>query len=173
MLKLALGILLLQSFFVLAQDNQTYRLSTDDVISVTVFNESDLSLESVKITDDGTISVPLLGPVLVKGKTVSEVEAYLTQLFAADYLKKPSVSVTVTEYRPFYINGQVKKPGSYAYRTNMTVQIAITIAEGFTARASKSEIYLLPEGSESKRIKVSLGSLVQPGDVITIDESFF
>lgn len=158
---------------VLAQEGKVYRLSTGDVISVTVFNEPELGLKDAKISDDGNISVPLLGQVQVKGKTVIEVESLLTKLFGDDYLKKPSVTVAVSEYRPFYINGEIKKPGSYAFRTNMTVQMAITIAGGFTERASKKEIYLLPEGNESQRRQVTLGDEVQPGDVITIDESFF
>ncbi|MEP1552240.1 MAG: polysaccharide biosynthesis/export family protein [Paraglaciecola sp.] len=166
------GVFFLQSNFVLAQDSQSYLLSTDDVISINVFDEADLNVESAKITDDGTVSVPLLGPVQVKGKTVSEVEVLLTQLFGADYLKKPSITVTVDEYRPFYINGEVGSPGSYAFRTNMTVQMAITIAGGFTERASKSNIYLLKEKG-SVRQKVTLSDQVKPGDVITVDESFF
>lgn len=156
-----------------AQDNQTYRLSTDDVLSVTVFNEPELGLKATKITDDGTISVPLLGQVEVKGKTVPEVEVLLTELFGRDYLKKPSVSVNIDEYRPFYINGEVKRPGSYPYRTNMTVQIAITIAGGFTERASKSAIYILKENGSGERSKANLADVVTPGDVITVDESFF
>ena len=172
-LTLALLLALAVSFNVMAQDNQTYRLSTGDVLSVTVFNEPELGLKAAKITDDGRISVPLLGQVEVKGKTVSEVEVLLTQLFNADYLKKPSVSVTITEYRPFYINGEVEKPGSYAFRTNMTVQIAITIAGGFTERASRNSIYLLKEIEGAARKKVTISDVVSPGDVITIEESFF
>jgi polysaccharide export outer membrane protein len=171
--KILIGLVLLQSFTALADDNNVYRLSTGDVISVTVFNEPELGLKEAKISDDGNVSVPLLGQVLVKGKTVIEVEALLTKLFGDDYLKKPSVTVAVSEYRPFYVNGEVKKPGSYPFRVKMTVQIAVTIAGGFTERASKSEVFLLPEGNESKRRKASLGDLVQPGDVVTVDESFF
>lgn len=173
MSKWCLGLLLVVSFNLMAQDNQTYRLSTGDVLSVTVFNEPELGLKSAKISDDGRISVPLLGQVEVKGKTVPEVEVLLTQLFDADYLKKPSVSVSITEYRPFYINGEVKKPGSYAYRTNMTVQIAITIAGGFTERASRNSIYLLKEIEGANRTKVTISDVVSPGDVITVEESFF
>ncbi|MEP2651095.1 MAG: SLBB domain-containing protein, partial [Paraglaciecola sp.] len=80
--------------------------------------------------------------------------------------------VTIDEYRPFYINGEVRNPGSYAYRTNMTVQIAVTIAGGFTDRASKSNVFLL-NGDGSERVKVTLQEQVKPGDVITVDESFF
>ncbi|MBL4630155.1 MAG: polysaccharide biosynthesis/export family protein [Paraglaciecola sp.] len=106
--KWCIGALLAVSFNVMAQDKQTYRLATGDVLSVTVFNEPELNLKAAKIADDGRISVSLLGQVEVKGKTVSEVEVLLTKLFDADYLKKPSVSVSIIEYRPFYINGEVK-----------------------------------------------------------------
>ena len=171
--SLLMPVLLALSLNVAAQDNKTYRLSTGDVLSVTVFNEPELGLKETKVTDDGRISVPLLGQVEVKGKTVSEVEVLLTQLFNADYLKQPSVSVSITEYRPFYINGEVEKPGSYAFRTNMTVQIAITIAGGFTERASRNSIYLLKEIEGAARKKVTISDVVSPGDVITIEESFF
>ena len=162
-----------QASVAFAQSENVYRLSTGDVISLTVFNEPELGLQDVKIPDDGNISVPLLGQVQVKGKSVLEVETLLTKLFGDDYLRNPSVSVAVSEYRPFYINGEVDDPGSYPFRTNMTVQMAITIAGGFTERASKREIYLLPEGKESQKRKVTLGDQVQPGDVLTIGESFF
>ncbi len=155
------------------QAAEQYRLSTDDVISVTVFNEPELEVEEGKISEGGTISVPLLGQVQVKGKTVSEVELMLTELFLADYLKQPRVSVNMIEFRPFYINGEVDKPGSYPFRNGMTVQMAITIAGGFTERASRSAIYLLPENSTTAPVRVDLNAMVNPGDVITIEESFF
>lgn len=156
-----------------AASENTYRLSTDDVISVTVFNEPDLNLKETKINDDGTISVPLLGQVNIQGKTVLEVETLLNELFEKDYLVKPQVSVSIDEFRPFYINGEVEKPGSYSFRTGMTVEIAVTIAGGFTERASKKGIYLTNEGDNNQRRQVSLDDTVKPGDIITIEESFF
>ncbi|MDG1121416.1 MAG: polysaccharide export protein [Glaciecola sp.] len=169
-------VLLCATFFscvnATASEN-TYRLSTDDVISVTVFNEPDLNLKETKINDDGTISVPLLGQVNIQGKTVLEVETLLNELFEKDYLVKPQVSVSIDEFRPFYINGEVDKPGSYAFRTGMTVEIAITLAGGFTERASRKEIFLASEGNKNERRKVSLDDSVKPGDIITIEESFF
>lgn len=169
-----LGLLLLMCFqSVHAQESQQYKLSTDDVVSIAVFNEPDLDVKKAKISESGTISVPLLGQVLVKGKTVVEAEAFITELFFKDYLKEPRVTLSMVEFRPFYINGEVDKPGSYPYRTGMTVQMAITIAGGFTERASKNAIFLLPENSSSEPNKVSLNAEVQPGDVITVEESFF
>jgi polysaccharide export outer membrane protein len=166
--------LFLMSFVSFGQDQTDfYRLATDDVISVIVFNEAELDVKEAKISQNGSISVPLLGQVDVAGKTVTEVQTHITELFFADYLKEPRVSVGIVEYRPFYINGEVDKPGSYSFRTGMTVQMAITIAGGFTERASKNKIFLLPENSTSRPKQVALNDVIRPGDVITIEESFF
>ncbi|MEP2653151.1 MAG: polysaccharide biosynthesis/export family protein, partial [Paraglaciecola sp.] len=93
-----ISLVFLQCTYAVAQGTQSYLLSTDDVISINVFDEPDLNVTSAKITDDGSVSIPLLGPVQVKGKTVNEVEVLLTALFGADYLKKPSLTVTIDEY---------------------------------------------------------------------------
>lgn len=154
-------------------NSESYRLATDDVISVTVFNEPDLNATEAKISDDGSISVPLLGQVMVEGKTIAEVEKVIHDLFAADYLVSPKVTVAVDEYRPFYINGEVSKPGSYPFKPDMTVEIAITLAGGFTERASRSNIFLAAENDMENRRKTKLDQKVRPGDIITVEESFF
>jgi protein involved in polysaccharide export with SLBB domain len=154
-------------------DDINYRLSTDDEISVTVFNEPDMSIEKIKVATNGTISIPLLGQVNVKGLTVVEVEQKLSTLLVNGYLKKPDVTISISEYRPFYINGEVKQPGSYPYRRDLTIEKAVALAGGFTARASKSSISLLSENDQRVLNKVLLNAAVKPGDVITVSESFF
>ena len=154
-------------------DDINYRLSTDDEISVTVFNEPDMSIEKIKVDTNGTISIPLLGQVNVKGLTVVEVEQKLLTLLVNGYLKKPDVTISISEYRPFYINGEVKQPGSYPYRRDLTIEKAVALAGGFTARASKSSISLLSENDQRVLNKVLLNAAVKPGDVITVSESFF
>jgi protein involved in polysaccharide export with SLBB domain len=154
-------------------DDINYRLSTDDEISVTVFNEPDMSIEKIKVATNGTISIPLLGQVNVKGLTVVEVEQKLSTLLVNGYLKKPDVTISISEYRPFYINGEVKQPGSYPYRRDLTIEKAVALAGGFTARASKSSISLLSENDQRVLNKVLLSAAVKPGDVITVSESFF
>ena len=94
-------------------------------------------------------------------------------LYLGDYLKKPDITITIVEYRQFYVNGEVNKPGGYSYREGMTVQRAITLAGGFTERASRSKIRLMRENSNGQTINAELSTTVQPGDVITVDESFF
>lgn len=87
-------------------------------------------------------------------------------------MKDPQVSVSVIEYRQFYINGEVKSPGGYHYREGLTVQKAISLAGGFTPRAARNDITLIRENNNHEK-KAKLSDLVKPGDLITIDESFF
>ncbi|SHG14571.1 polysaccharide export outer membrane protein [Marisediminitalea aggregata] len=156
-----------------AQELSDYRLSSDDVISVSVFDEPDLSLKETRISSAGTIAMPLIGQISVKGLTIVEAEKEIARLYRGDYLKNPDINITIVEYRQFYVNGEVEKPGGYSYREGMTVQRAITLAGGFTERASRSKIYIIREGYDNKQLNVSLTTTVNPGDVITVEESFF
>jgi polysaccharide export outer membrane protein len=156
-----------------AQGIEQYRLGADDEISVNVFNEADLSLAKTRVAANGTISMPLIGQVVVKGLTIDEVELKITKLYLGDYLKKPDVSVSIVEYRQFYVNGEVDKPGGYSFREGMTIQRAISLAGGFTERASRSKIRLMRENNPNNVINVDLNTPVKPGDVITVEESFF
>ncbi|TPV53851.1 polysaccharide export protein [Aestuariibacter sp. GS-14] len=156
-----------------AQDLQHYKLGADDVISVSVFDEPDLSLREARVSSTGTIAMPLIGQVNVKGLSIAQAEQAIHNLYLGDYLKKPDITVTIVEYRQFYVNGEVSKPGGYSYREGMTVQRAITLAGGFTERASRSKILLVRENSNGMPITADLTTPVQPGDVITVEESFF
>lgn len=156
-----------------AQEQSQYRLGVDDEISITVFQEPELSVKKTRVSTTGTISMPLIGQVGVQSLTVEEVEAKVTSLLLGDYLKKPNVTVSITEYRPFYINGEVDKPGSYPYRQDLTIEKAVVLAGGFTERASRTTIKLIREGQQREIEGVALTYQVQPGDVITVSESFF
>lgn len=161
------------SFSIFAEDLQHYKLGSDDVISVTVFDEPDLSLKEARVSSTGTIAMPLIGQVDVKGLSVSDAEQKIFDMYFGDYLKNPDITITIVEYRQFYVTGEVEKPGGYSYREGMNVQRAITLAGGFTERASRTNIYLVREDSNNQSIKAELTTQVQPGDVITVEESFF
>ncbi|KXI27229.1 polysaccharide biosynthesis/export family protein [Paraglaciecola hydrolytica] len=150
-----------------------YRLGADDEISVSVFNEPDLSLTKTRVSANGSISMPLIGQIVVKGLTLDEVELKITKLYLGDYLKKPDITVAIVEYRQFYVNGEVNKPGGYSYREGMTIQRAVSLAGGFTERASRSKIKLMRENNSQNVNSVDLNTPVMPGDVITVEESFF
>jgi len=153
---------------------ENYRLAADDTISMAVYNEPDLSLSNTRIATNGTIAIPLIGQIKVAGLTITEIENKVTALFADGYLKKPALTVSIEEYRPFYINGEVKKPGGYSYRDGLTVHKAVTLAGGFSERAAKNGISLLHENSaEGEAKKVKLSDPIRPGDIITVNESFF
>ncbi|MEC4747781.1 polysaccharide biosynthesis/export family protein [Methylomicrobium sp. Wu6] len=150
-----------------------YELGAGDKILITVFREPDLTMEA-KLTDAGTIIFPFLGEMNVKGLTVGKLKDKITQGLSGRYLKDPSVSVSVLEYREFFVNGEVKQPGAFPYFPGLTVQKAISIAGGFTERASQSSVLLEREKDANREgIEVELNAPIAPGDIVIVEESFF
>ena len=152
----------------------SYKLGAGDVITIKVFGEDDLSREKIKVSDAGTVPYPVLGEIKILGRTVGELERQITDGLRGRYLVNPRVAVTLEEYRSFFINGQVGKPGGYSYQPGLTVEKAISLAGGLKERASVNKMYLVREDDSTKtRVKVNMSSEVRPGDVLTIEESFF
>ncbi|MBL1262358.1 polysaccharide biosynthesis/export family protein [Methylomicrobium sp. RS1] len=150
-----------------------YELGAGDKIMITVFREPDLTLEA-KLTDAGTIIFPFLGEMNVKGLTVGRLKDKITQSLSGRYLKDPRVTVSVLEYREFFVNGEVNRPGAFPYLPGLTVQKAISIAGGFTERASQSSVLLEREKDVARQgIEVELDAPIAPGDVVIVEESFF
>ena len=84
------------------------------------------------------------------------------------------MTVTINDYRNFFINGQVQRPGGYAFIPGLTVRKAVSLAGGFKERASQEKIFAIRE-DDPKQVpkKVDLNASVNPGDIITVEESFF
>lgn len=151
-----------------------YRLGSGDTISITVYGEEELTLEKVKLSDAGSILFPLLGEIRVLGLTVSALQQKITDGLKGVYLIDPKVTVAVAQYRDVFINGQVHKPGNYPYQPGLTVRKAVSVAGGFKDRADKDSVTIIHENQEKPTpIKGTLGTLVEPGDTITVEESFF
>ena len=151
-----------------------YRLSSGDILTVRVLGEEDLSKEKVRLTDAGTVSLPAIGEVRAFGLTMGELERAVEDALRGRYLVNPKVSVSIDEYRPFYINGMVEKPGGYPYQPGLTIRKAASLAGGFRERASLTKIYIIRERDVTQRSqRVDLNTLVFPGDIATVDESFF
>lgn len=150
-----------------------YRLGSGDEVRVTVFGQEDLSGE---FTVDGTgnVALPLVGNVLAGGKTLREFERNIIGALKPDYLKNPRVSVDVLNYRPFYIIGEVKKPGSYPYVSGMSVVNAVALAGGYTYRARENRLLII-RATDQDRTKqpANHDTAVLPGDVIEVPERFF
>jgi protein involved in polysaccharide export with SLBB domain len=151
-----------------------YRLGAGDLLSVQVFGEPDLSFAEIRLTDAGTFSYPFLGEVRANGLTSAEVEETIKASLLGDYLINPKVTVRILEYRPFFVNGEVKKPGGYPFTPGLTLRKVIAIAGGFTERASRSKFYIIRDNdSKRKPVRSSLDSNIYPGDIVTVDDSFF
>ena len=159
------------SFAVQAKDSH-YLLGAGDKIKIHVYGQEDLSLVAA-IDDDGTIVYPFIGEIHVRGMTVSQLEQKITGFLKGDYLVNPNVHVSIDEYRPFYIQGEIKNPGGYPYQPGLTVRRAVSLGGGFTERAAKSKIYVTHPDSGGKKIKVKQHDKLKPGDVVTVEESFF
>ncbi|MBF0380059.1 MAG: polysaccharide export protein [Magnetococcales bacterium] len=150
-----------------------YRLGVGDTISIKVFDEPDLSVK-VLLGDTASFSFPLLGEIQVEGMTVKQVESLITMRLKGSYLIKPKVSVLVVAYRKFYVKGEVKSPGEYSYSPQLTMDKVISLAGGFTNRANKKKIYIQSEKNSKKRTRrANLNTIIQPGDVITVERRFF
>ena len=150
-----------------------YRLGTGDRLKITVFGHNDLS-GTFEISGEGSISIPLIQTVMAKGLTLDQLEAAIIDKLRPDYLKKPNVSIEVLNYRPFYILGEVKKPGSYPFVNGVTIVKAIALAGGFTYRANKDEFLITRADDETrKKVSSSQNTIVLPGDIIQVKERFF
>lgn len=151
----------------------SYGLGAGDKISIRVFGEDDLSMDTL-IGDSGVLSYPLLGDIKVLDLTISELERRIDRGLRGDYLINPSVNVSITQYRPFFIQGEVVSPGAYPFQPSLNVEKAITLARGFTARASKQKVFIV-RASDPYQLKKSakMSDPVHPGDMIVVKESFF
>jgi len=152
----------------------SYKLAPGDVISIRVYGEDDLSREKIRLSDAGTIAYPFLGEVKALGLTTGDIERSITAGLSGRYLTNPRVSVTIEEYRPFYINGMVEKPGAYPFQPGLTVLKASSLAGGFKERASFSKITIIrDEDPKAGPQKATMNTPINPGDTIFVDESFF
>jgi polysaccharide biosynthesis/export protein VpsN len=155
-----------------AQEADSYTLGPGDVIVIQVFGEDELKLET-QLTDSGNVNYPFLGTIKVTGMTIKQVEQHVYQGLKGDYFVEPNVFVGIVQYRPFYIHGEVKKPGGYPYQPGMTVNQAIALAGGMTERASRDKIFISREGDKNTTLTGSLASRISAGDTITIEQRFF
>lgn len=152
----------------------TYKLGSGDMITIRVLGEDDLKREKIRLSDAGTVSFPVLGEIRVKGMTVGALEQFITQGLKGRYLLDPQVTVSIDEYRNFFVNGEVEKPGGYPFSPGLTVRKAVSVAGGFKERASREKVGIIRDDDPSHATsKVDMNAPVYPGDIITVEQSFF
>jgi polysaccharide export outer membrane protein len=150
-----------------------YRLGPGDKVRVTVYGEDDLS-GAFQVDGKGYVRLPLIGQIEAAGLTALQLEAQVESALDDGYLNDARVAVEVTDYRPFYIIGQVAKPGEYPYVSNMNALNAIALAGGFTDKAVTSVVYIRHEGDTTERAApTDKVDRVNPGDVIRVEKTTF
>jgi len=149
------------------------KLQPGDKIRINVYGENTLSGE-YEIDQSGQLSLPLAGTIDAVGLTQAELEQALAKKFRSEYLKNPKVTVTIATLRPFYMMGEVTKPGEYAYKSGLNILTALAIAGGPTYRASRNTVQIQRRGESSMReYPISASVPILPGDVIRVPERYF
>ena len=149
------------------------KVQPGEKIKVTVFGEDRLTGE-YEVDPGGNVALPLAGTIKAAGLTQTQLEQELTKRFKSEYLRDPKVTVEVTAFRPFYILGEVEKPGEYPYKGGLDVMSAIALAGGATYRSSRSNVLIKHAGElEFKQYPLSPSIPVLPGDLIRLPERYF
>jgi polysaccharide export outer membrane protein len=156
-----------------ATSDGAYRLDSGDQLRIIVFGQEELT---GKYTVDGAgkISMPLIPMVQARGFTTAELEQEVTRELKNGVVIAPSVSVQIEAFRPFFILGEVRRPGHYPYVHGMTVLTAVAIAGGFSPRAQEDYVSITRTiGESAVEARAKRQALVRPGDVIYVRERFF
>ena len=150
-----------------------YRLGAADKVRILVYNEPNLSGEFA-VNSGGYLALPLIGDVLAVNRTTTDIRQEIERRLSDGYLRSPQVSIDVLQFRPFYILGEVNKPGDYPYSAGLTVLKAVATANGFTYRADQKHVFLKHPGDTAERkYTVTSDIPLQPGDTIRIAERYF
>ena len=150
-----------------------YRLGPNDRTRIIVYGQPNLTGEFV-LDGNGNLAFPLIGNVPASGMTPTELQRTIAAKLDPDYLHNPSVSVEVASRRPFYVVGEVQKPGSYPYVTDMTLLNAIATAGGQTYRANMGRFYIKRQvDGQVVRVAATQESRLQPGDTVVVRERYF
>ncbi|MEP4486931.1 MAG: polysaccharide biosynthesis/export family protein [Halioglobus sp.] len=158
----------------LVAQEEGYKLNAGDAIRIYVYGEPDLTFDRLLVGQNGRISFPFLGELKVVGQTSSQLQQNLIDGLKPDYLIDPRISVSIVQYRPFFVNGEVKKPGGLDFQPGLTLRKAISLAGGFTERANKKIFLLIADNDPSREEQeVGLDYRIQPGDIITVRDTFF
>ena len=147
-----------------------YQLGPGDRLRVAVYRHERLSGEST-LDATGTLVMPLLGAIPADGLTPRELELEIEEQLQDDgYLRAPHVGIEVMTHRPFYILGEVSRPGEYEHVSGMTLVNAVALAGGYTYRADRTGVTI----SRGHCVReATAATKVLPGAVIRVPARFF
>jgi polysaccharide biosynthesis/export protein len=150
-----------------------YTLDSGDRLRIVVFGQEGLT-NAYAVDASGFIDMPLIGSVLARGATTSELAGRIAAKLRDGFIREPHVAVEIEAYRPFFILGEVTAPGQYPYVANMTAEAAVAIAGGFTPRAFRRNLIVNRNfNGHPMRMTVPLTFPIRPGDTISVQERWF
>lgn len=150
-----------------------YRLGPGDKLRIGTFNEPALTGE-FEVSSSGAVAFPLVGEVKAGGLTTTELQAVLEAALRNGFLRNPRVTAEVMNYRPFYILGEVNRPGAYPFANGLTILSAVATANGFTYRADQRRVFIQRAGEAREReLPLTTATVVGPGDTVRIAERYF
>ena len=139
----------------------TYRIGEHDLLKIEVFQVSELSSEE-RVAEDGTIVMPLIGPVEIGGSTPKEAEERIAGILAQNYLQDPQVNIFVKEYasQKVTVTGSVKQPGVFPLTGHTTLLQAVALAGGADELANTKGIILFRgESGNARAYVINLGKI--------------
>lgn len=158
----------------------TYALRPGDTVAIRVYQEAELSVDSVLLDEAGNITVPLIGQVHAEGQTSDSLAQQIEQVYGSRFLRNPSVSVTLVQAVPRYfsVEGEVKTPGVYTFRPGFTLLAAMSSA-GSPSRTARLDEVLVFRTIDGQRVgarfdltEVRAGRMpdptILPGDVVVV-----
>jgi polysaccharide export outer membrane protein len=156
-----------------APDTLPYTLDSGDKLRVVVFGQEGIS-GSYLVDAGGNVTLPLIGSVPARGTTTKALSHVIAERLKQGYVRQPHVTVSIEQYRPFFILGEVTTPGQYPYVANMTVENAVAIAGGFSPRAYKGKVKVTRniDGRQVQR-EVPFSYRLKPGDTVMVEERWF
>ncbi|MBI4398938.1 MAG: polysaccharide biosynthesis/export family protein [Candidatus Omnitrophica bacterium] len=163
-----------------------YKVGANDILDIHILRPDELTVRS-NVSPGGFISLPYIGTLHVKGKTIAEIQEEVETRLADGYLKYPVVSVVLWESRSryFFIYGEVETPGAYLLEEDMTVFKALAVAGGLTKFGASSRVKILRpklQGTGYDTIKINVKQIIdghqgadaplQVGDVVVVSEGW-
>jgi polysaccharide biosynthesis/export protein len=150
-----------------------YTLDSGDRLRIVVFDQPTLT-NTYSVNASGYLSMPLIGDVQARGLTTSDLENAIAGQLRAGFLREPSVSVQIETYRPFFIMGEVRAPGQYAFVSGLTARTAVAIGGGFSPRATRDVVVISRQiDGTIVEARVPVDHPVRPGDTVSVLERWF
>ncbi|WP_207478452.1 polysaccharide biosynthesis/export family protein [Arenibaculum pallidiluteum] len=154
-----------------ASASNEYRLGPGDQVRVTVFGQEQLSGDFA-VDGSGNLAMPLIGEVKAANASVRGLEQAIATKLADGYVRDPKVSVEVRTFRPFYIMGEVNRPGQYNYANGMTAAQAVALAGGYTYRG-RQDYVLITRAGDKTEYRAPPSATILPDDVVRVPERYF